>query len=511
MLFFKVPMIVKYLICFLRLYMSRSNHIDPYKNPTWPPKVHATIAVKMMYDKNLYVGKVLSDLENSKIIIKLLNNTDYYDPGIEQFQARLKLNSARGYMIVVPSFGWQYLLEDKVDLVLRRLGENITQGEDKTYGNVGIDITGKTEAIYQDTRRSDARSCDAPVEDLHDPNVFMNDEERMKYLFGDKDVEFISNGASQNPSSDTMLHIKNDILEKFYPITNEAIEYVQDGVTHTKKSDERYLTSKQLTVDHLMTNEDDINREGEILINALKKKFNNADGSPITDLIYQVYNGYVHITRNGLQLTDLITEDLVPDLKIFNWQYGKQIEYDTLKHIVLSSSAQQQIGRVSQEMTEVERILSQEYMIILQPQPKYIWWCLKRLIACWYSSQLMINSIKKIKILINTWRGDSRREHNSKYGTLPIIVIYPRYGTQSAKEVYTTLSKYYSPYHNAGWRCSKPSYCKKVTDLIWYTNGNLDLKYYYRHITSKDNVGSNVFTDNYSTVRGADHLVQNLV
>lgn len=494
--------------------MSESNYINPFDNPTWPPKVNTTIAVKMMYDKNLYVGKVLSNLDNSETIIELLNNKDYYDPGVDKFKAQFNLSNSKGHMIVVPSYGWRYLLEDKVDLVLRRLSENITRGEERTYGSVGIDISGNTEAIYQDTRRSDVKTCDAPVDDLHDPNVFVNDEERMRNLFGDSNANdtLLNNykGTSQDPLSSTMQHIKEDILEKFYPITDTPIEYKENGVTKTKKSDERFLTSKQLTVDHLMTNNSDIEREGQILINALKTKFNNADGSPITDLIYTVYNGYVHITRDGLQLTDLITEDLVPGLDIFKWQYGKQIEYDTLKHVVLSSSSQQQVEKVSREMIEVERILSQEYMIILQPQPKYLWWCLKRLIACWYSSQLMIDSIKKIKVLINTWRADSRREHNIKYGTLPMIVIYPRYGVRNAKEVYTTLSKYYSPYHNAGWRCSKPSYSKRVTDLIWYTNGNLDLKYYYRHITGKDNVGSNVFTDNYSKIRGADHLVQDL-
>jgi hypothetical protein len=59
----------------------------------------------------------------------------------------------------------------------------------------------------------------------------------------------------------------------------------------------------------------------------------------------------------------------------------------------------------------------QEYLIALQPEPKYQIWVVKRLIMAWYADVDLQNNIRKIKILINQWRARSDQEFNKKNGT----------------------------------------------------------------------------------------------
>lgn len=475
-------------------------HIDPNGNPVWPPEVGTVIAVKMQHDRDMYIGKVIRDIDAGQTVIKLLNSNKqfYYDKNLEKFKRRLNTDDVRGYLTVVPSYGWRCLQADKVDMVLRRLSE-------QSIIPSGADLTKATEDVYSDTRANNTKTCDEGVEDPFDPNIFYNDTVRLDNLFDDAqaDDSFVYSGNARSYGN-SVTESMDRMLRQNIPIVTLSQE------TDDHPSDEKYLTSKQLTVDNLMKDPDDIKKNGELIIRAVYGKFNSNKDSPIDDLQCVYHNGYVHITREGTQLKDVITRDLVPGLKIFDWQYGKVIEYDTLKHVILNSEAQGSIKRTADEVKEVTRILAQEYMVILQPQPKYLWWCLKRVIACWYSSQLMLRYVKKIKVIVNMWRADSSKEHNIRYGTRPMIVIYPRYGVDPAAEVYTTISTHFSRYHNAGWRCSKPSYCQRVSDLLWVANGNTDLKYYYRFIRKTDNVGSNTFRDSFSKVTGSTDLIQAL-
>ena len=96
-----------------------------------------------------------------------------------------------------------------------------------------------------------------------------------------------------------------------------------------------------------------------------------------------------------------------------------------------------------------------------------------------------------------------------KNGVSPSIVIYPKYGQESARLVISQLSYYFSLYKNIGWVCSVPSYFIKTNTLIYYTNGSLDLKLYFRKAKSNYNaaVGNNSFSDKYTKMINADKVM----
>ena len=77
----------------------------------------------------------------------------------------------------------------------------------------------------------------------------------------------------------------------------------------------------------------------------------------------------------------------------------------------------------SKQRVEVEKILSQEYLLCMHPEPKYLMFALKRLIIAWYSDNLLTENIRKIKVLINQWRAKPDESFNNRYGIMPMIVI----------------------------------------------------------------------------------------
>ena len=79
---------------------------------------------------------------------------------------------------------------------------------------------------------------------------------------------------------------------------------------------------------------------------------------------------------------DTISKDHV-NLKYFGWQEGKPINYHTLKYVIFQNEYQQNLGDNIDQKREAEDILSQEYVIALQPSSLYQLWTLKRLIMKW--------------------------------------------------------------------------------------------------------------------------------
>ena len=95
-------------------------------------------------------------------------------------------------------------------------------------------------------------------------------------------------------------------------------------------------------------------------------------------------------------------------------------------------------------LKEAEEILSQEYVIALQPAPDYQMWTLKRLIMILYGDTAFESRIRKIKILINQFRADPNQEYNKKNGILPQILIYPKYGSENSRVIISKLEYYFS-------------------------------------------------------------------
>ena len=274
-----------------------------------------------------------------------------------------------------------------------------------------------------------------------------------------------------------------------------------------------YPMSPKATVENLIISKNDIIGEGEKLMRWLKQQFSGKNNKVVSGLNLYIYNGYVYITRQGISTIDVIHPKLVPGLELLKAHYGHPINYIELKDLVVRNDAQQ-VGKINTTlMREATNILEQEYLVALQPEPAYLTWCLKRLIMAWYGDPDLQFSIRQIKVLINQYRAKSSEQYNQTNGVLPSIVVYPKYGKKYARIVITKLSYLFSTYTQTGWLCSQPTFFIKMNDLLYYTNGLLDIKLYFKLVkeASNNTITSKPFTSGYETITGVDDPVYHRV
>ena len=278
------------------------------------------------------------------------------------------------------------------------------------------------------------------------------------------------------------------------------------------ESEMRIIVNKNIAVRNIIdTQEDEIN-EGTKIIKWIKEKTKilDSDGNNIFgDLKLAIHNGYVHIGRIGIDVSDTITNKLVGNLNFYKWQYNIPIDYDTLKYMLFQTKFQKELVYDNKQRKEVEKILSQEYLICMHPQPKYLMFALKRLLMAWYCNDLLTQNIRKIKVLINQWRAKPDEPFNNRYGIMPMIVIYPRYGKEAARICSTIIADFFVLYNNIAWSCSSPSYFAKINDLLYYTNGHVDLKLYFRRVLKEysGTVQNASFENNMEKFIGADNIL----
>ena len=234
----------------------------------------------------------------------------------------------------------------------------------------------------------------------------------------------------------------------------------------------------------------------DILIN-IQKSIKFEDGRSLLEQInlfaylkFKIAGGYIIIENENYDLENIkrvITRDTVPNLKLLESQYDQSINYKILSNIILRNKSTLELQKNKDIVTEALNILAQDYFICLQTRVEYLLWTLTRLILCWYSDPILNEHIFKIKILINLYRARGIKEFNRDIGVQPVILIVPKYGRDSALKILSHLSYYFFPYKNVGWKGSSPSYFNKVDDLIYYTNGSIDLKKYIKHLLKSGN------------------------
>jgi hypothetical protein len=219
------------------------------------------------------------------------------------------------------------------------------------------------------------------------------------------------------------------------------------------------------------------------------------------------YNGYLHIFRTEIPLKELITHKLLkdenePKLKLLEADYDRPIRHNVLKYILFQNELQKNMSIDQRLLTEAELILSQEYIIALTPEPRYQLWCLIRIIKLWYADEILQNNIRKIKLLINQYRAISEKKYNQINGIRFSIGMYPRYGKESATNVFKKIMYYFSIYFQAiGWKKNPPSFFRVVNDLVSYTNCNQTLKLYYKRISEANCQKNEVFSEKYEVVK----------
>ena len=82
----------------------------------------------------------------------------------------------------------------------------------------------------------------------------------------------------------------------------------------------------------------------------------------------------------------------------------------------------------------------------------------------------------------------------------PVILIIPKYGRECALKILSYLTYYFFPYKNVGWKGSSPSFFNKVDDLIYYTNGSIDLKRYIKHLLKSGNKIINPLSNDFTKI-----------
>jgi hypothetical protein len=459
--------------------------------PVWPPKIGSIIIIEHpMHPNNLFLGSINKYLwECTAIIVLLFNNRNHEEKILEDKNV-VPIGKSKGLFMLLPQYKWSYVKMEK----LQQLFKGDTNIDSTKLPIMQSDLT--TEAIYYDESK---RTCVKSVEKRDDSLLNDAGNLKMEELFTDKEINMkIFNTGEPFTNMDGEIKIlllrKLELNEKIKEKNMEII--VNDNTINT----------------NIINNKKDEISEGNKIIKWINENISSKTTNEIKifgDLKMGVFNGYVHIARLGINTNDNITTELIPKLNFFKWQYNIPIDYDTLKYTLFQSTFQTNIKRDVTQQKEAEEIFSQEYLIALQPEPKYQIWALKRLIIAWHADDYLQLNIRKIKVIINQWRCKSNEEFNTKYGALPSIVVYPRYGKKSASIVLKRISNYFTFYNSIAWKCAIPSYFVKVTDLLWYTNGNIDLKLYFRKsLIAYDGKTSNkTFIENYSSINGSERLV----
>ena len=374
---------------------------------------------------------------NTLAVIELENNKDYIENYLNQ----------NGVFVVMPSYAWNYLDQQTMNVLLKASGEPSKPEYSKAFNPLMDDdlLVNNTNNKLEFNKEDSLLNEDGSI-----------DSDKLKK---EKDINnILSKDGTPNIASPDVIKILKNKLNK-----NESIT-----------PDNQYrVTSKSVSWDNLINDIKDEENEGKKIIKWINEKFVKKFDL-FNDLRMYIANGYVHLARTGVQVNDIITEDLVPNLSIFQWQYDIPIEYDSLKYIMFRKNISKDDVDAQKE---AEKILSQENIIALQPTYKFQFWTLKRLITAWYADEDLAKNIRKIKILINTWRTRYNTDFNKKYGVLPSILIYPKYGKKSARIVSSIINKYFLFYTNISTG-TKPSYFIKMNDLMYYTNGSLNIKLY---------------------------------
>lgn len=451
-------------------------------NPNWPPIINKIIILQPSNSTLWYRGKVRSLIWNGLACVVKLNSKYQYVEGA--FRNYKQLNYGVGYMLLLPTYYWQY---EKTDDVLD-LDLHPPKTESTFITNALTDEDRQMrEQMIQRTVEFKKKAKEDKIPHTHFPMTIPDFQEEITnnpnydtLLSKDKGKYF------EDENTDIVISNEKEIL---HSLSSTQIKELKNELTSFKTistDDRMYVVNRNIAIKNLITDPADEINEGEKIMNWINKTMTE---KTFKDLKCGIHQGYVYIHRTGSNTGNIITKELVPSLKYLNWQYDRPIDYHILKYIIFQNDYQQNIPENLVQKKEAENVLSQEYIIALQPRPEYQLWCLKKLITCWYGDGIIESNIRKIKVLINQFRADPNGDYNYVNGILPSIIVYPKYGVNSARLVLSKLDYYFSLYIdesksdknvNIQWIQSEPTYFIKKNGLIYYTNGSLDLKMYIK-------------------------------
>lgn len=463
------------------------------RNPKWPPYIESQVIVKR--NQSIYTGIVKNVIENeTEVIMKIIDNKNYREMSLAN---QSEYNYGVGYLKFYNTSDWKYVTKQiKPDLLsvteeYKNFKEKLPQIDDDI--NLQKNIPYNQKKYINENYRPLLRS-------------------RKDNLFSDKKLDIIISSEK-----DVLISLDKDIVQ--------ALQQNLKSFKNITPNDHYLMINKSIAINNLITNAQDEINEGSKIISIIENnlknvQINNQTVDLFSDLITKIDSGYVYITRKGADVQSKVTTELIPNLKYFTWQFGKPIEYHTLKYVIFQNNFQKQIIDNLEQKKEAEKILSLEYIIALQPKSELQYWCIKRLLMIWYSDPELEPIIKKIRVLINHYRADPYQEYNKINGIMPMILIYLDYGIDNAQLVISKLNYYfslyidddsYNKYKKIYWENSHPSYFIKLNNLIYFSNGSIDLKLYIeKSLDCKNNKPINdIFDKNYKELLVSGKVLSN--
>lgn len=527
-------------------------------NPAWPPTSGYKISVRDPIEQRWYDGTVKNIIWNSTAAaVQLDPQYVFQENSLKDFP---EYTYGQNHYLLLPLNHWKYTDVDKKQISsnnVQQISSNnvqpfITNVVDKSINNKPIS------GLNNDSRVEYANLVPDVVKPNNDIKLSDHRVNNDNYFIGTNKIGVMID-KSNDVNSKIINHFQN-FKANMAPITQDMIIEANNpyykpllssyGIDFSEKrlddnlygnllvsnikslpyeqikllmeklkrfeiilqADIKFPVNKNIAINNLISEaEDELNEGGKII------KYINKMSNIFTDLQTRIHAGYVFFTRKGAIVHDIIDKKLAPNLNYFKWQYGKPIDYHTLKYVIFQNEYQKSIKENLIQKSEAEAILGLEYIIALQCKSEYMLWCIKKLFMIWYGDSEVEHVIRKIKVLINHYRADPIHEFNKVNGVLPMIVIYPRYGIENARLLLSKLEYYFSlyiednfnrEYQEIFYPNSNPTYFLKKNNLLYYTNGSLDLKMYIKEsLNCNEKVSNDTFSVDMSKINNTKNVI----
>ena len=489
-------------------------------------------------------GKIINKVWSDKgLIIKLDNDNTFIDKIIKQYNL-LDENNIAGHILVcdinkIKKINYDdvsRIINDSIytkninwDIILKKISDNYKKLENQSGGYI-VENESKVKNSNQNQNlntNNEYRISKFYINNMINKLFISNHTIIYREFFSDnlesmnEKLREIQNLENNDLSDVDAEDVDDDAEEELEQITmvkgaiKEFLEKFESPNQNYFYEFKNTLVYRTLIVDNVM----DLVSIGKEMITKIKSyiyekqsKIVYDDGSKLLEdtnlfdyLKFEITDsGYIEITKLEKN-TQTINKKLIPDLQILESEYKKPINHKYLTDIILQNNSSFEINSNSKIINESLKILSQEYIICFQPKVEFLYWVIIRLLLCWYSDSSLNKDIVKIKILINLYLARGDNEVNKNIGTLPIITISTKYGKEIATRVLSKLSYYFFSYKKLGFEESYPTYFNKIDNLVYYTNGSLELKRYVRHLLQFNNKIPVTLSDNFTKIKDPEN------
>jgi len=484
---------------------------------------------------NKHIGVIHKIIWNSNgYIVKLDTDNNYEDKTLKQYNLLGEIKDIQGYMLVTPNDKIikidlnniprliELLGSDGINNIINKINLRYKKFINELNLNTNMNINGNIDGInrrqeiefnniYKPTKfeiyRIQAGQEDNYIKYIEKiiSDLFISDTNikwEENFYIGIGSIEYIKsiNVLGEENINEIIKPCLVSVLEKFNQIEPEQI----------------YEFENTLMYKHLIYDENiDTISLGKELISLIKdtlvefqKSIEFDDGEKLLSntnlfdfLNFKIVGGYIEIVNvNSSTDSRIITPELVPELNELSFQYSKPIDYNILLPIVLENKTSSDVVINKSMIEEALKILSQEYILCFQPNVDVLLWTIARIILCWFADPKLNDNIYKIKILINLFRSRGDKEFNKDQGVLPIIQIIPNYGKKNALQVLSHLSYFFFPYKKLGSLNSNPTWFDSIDNLMYYTNGSLELKKYIKYLVNIGSKFSNPMTKDLTQI-----------